>query len=715
MATITITDNLGLTTSMDLRDDSALGRSKLLGLVATAKELFTEFEAPVDQAELRNFALGATAGSPDLLGKNMPKLTLGSGVNCELTIKTSADKTLCGSSQFSPAIPIGANEVWVGVEVDLSFSANASATVSSFGLTFAAASKFSCSTYTLSSGASLPLLRDACSRAFGNFSLTTGADAIRQQPVGTLNQTEVSGSLKTTAKLKLPYTINALGSANLPFNMTASVAPSVTVQVSGSIQIAGDFIFRSHTKAAGVVEIGVYKKRGSTLSASFTAGGSVGGELGGTDVLTMLLNAAMPGVDVTAAGITGDRGTALNGVIKDGLDESLGVQLNATCSAALTDEAAVVYEVRLAEGDQAATDSALELALGGDWSAIDLLPNAQKLRNVTKETMEEKWSMTLNLFGVYSATSVTDYVSSCTILLDETGQMSIIDKAEMSRISAQTSARASDTQKLRQALTEDFLSTATYAVVGGKLGLKLTVVQSYLDYQREMSAEEMRQNIQLGYELQLIPAQSLDPALMESPSFSHAAVSATVKYDSAALMNIFFKDPATMTAWTQEELEAKGRGTMSDFLDPADPTDKARMGILDNVQAWAAMDNVGSTSGIEELPYFDGFSAPQLHAVEGDWVSIRWWAGAVSKVGPALKATLGAVAAVPAGRDASKDAYFMKQRAVLAHVLGDVTRNTDAAFVHGWGEAVMFGLSGRAGTAVMDLAWNSNRYHYGGG
>jgi hypothetical protein len=54
----------------------------------------------------------------------------------------------------------------------------------------------------------------------------------------------------------------------------------------------------------------------------------------------------------------------------------------------------------------------------------------------------------------------------------------------------------------------------------------------------------------------------------------------------------------------------------------------------------------------------------------------------------------------------------MKARATLANVLGAVTRNTNAAFVHGWGAAVMFALSGRHGSATMDLTWNSKSLHY---
>ena len=55
----------------------------------------------------------------------------------------------------------------------------------------------------------------------------------------------------------------------------------------------------------------------------------------------------------------------------------------------------------------------------------------------------------------------------------------------------------------------------------------------------------------------------------------------------------------------------------------------------------------------------------------------------------------------------------MKRRDKLAHVLGDVTRDTNAAFTPGWGAAVMFALSGRHGTVSMDVGWDGKNQHFG--
>jgi hypothetical protein len=73
---------------------------------------------------------------------------------------------------------------------------------------------------------------------------------------------------------------------------------------------------------------------------------------------------------------------------------------------------------------------------------------------------------------------------------------------------------------------------------------------------------------------------------------------------------------------------------------------------------------------------------------------------------------LAAADAAPAGNPTG-DKNFMKQRGRLANALGGIARNTDAAFVPGWGEAAMFALSGKRGQVSMDLQWDGDKLHFG--
>jgi hypothetical protein len=714
MADIDITSNFGLSEDIEIRDNSPLAKVKLTQLLSAAKEFFAEFKKPMDQADIKRFAFGATATSPNLLSGGIPSLTLNAGINCGLDIFTSADGSLFGKDQFALAIPIDAHQAWLGVEVDVLTKANAAASSNWVGVSLEADSALKCTTYShfSATNGALPPLADACAAGFSNFSITASPNDIREQPAGTVNQTECSGTITATVTLSQPYTLNALASANLPFSATASIQPCVTLRIGGSIAITGDFIFRSYKLSDTVVQIGVYKKHGSTLAAKFTAATGIGGDVGSSDVLGPLLNLALPGVDVAGAGIPKDDAESLNKVIKDSIDRSLTAELNVTCSAAYTDEAAAVYEIDLTAGEALAADAALKSALQGNWVSLDRLANARRIRNIVVDTVENKKSISLNLFGVYSATSYNDYIKTCTILSDESGQISIIDRADSHRINATSAPYASDSDKLRRALTEDFVCTATYAAISGKLNVQISVLQSYLDYQRNMSWDEMNQNIQLGYTLGLIPKGDLDLTLNTTPSFPHACITATVRYSTDAVMNMFFSDRNNLVPRRQDDLEQIGRETMIAMLNPKDPTDKVRIAVLEDSNTWAAMDSIGNANAFGTIDGLHNLEPTLLAVVTSDWVSIRWWADIVDKVGPILGDTIRALKNV-AGADPSHDPNFMKERTRLENALGAITRNTNAAFVRGWGIAVIFALSGRHGSAELELAWNSNRQHYG--
>ncbi len=713
MADIKITDNVSLSTDLDLREGAPLLKAGIGSLITTGAQFFQNVNKPLDQTNVQAVALGGNFSSPSLLSGGVASLTAGAGMNCNLSIKKAADKLLFDDDGFSPVIPIPANQAWLGVEFDLSATGTVAASANGLGVSFEGEGQLTCATYTLftASPPPLPLLLEACGVAFSNFSLSTNASAIRKQPPSTVNVTEVNGSITAAVSFDQPFAMNALASANLPFNESASIQPTVTLSLGTSLLVAGDFLVHCYKISDSVVRMGVYKKHGSTLTVTLSAGAGIEGEIGGDNVLNALLKAALPGVDVAAAGLSGDTAATLNSVVRDGLCRNLSANLNAACSAAFTNEAALLYDVQLDAGDDsAATDSALGSALRGDWTALEALPNARRIRNIAVETLEKKRSVTVNLFGFYSAISTMDYLKTCTVLIDESGQVVITDKMDASRISASISPYAADSDRLRQALMEDFLCTAIYAVVGGKLNLNLSVMQSYHRYRSNMSAPEMREAVSLGYALGLIPQGSLDATLNAMPSFSHALVSVGVHYDTPALLDIFYKDPASQTQRSNAELEQAGRDVMCLLLNPADPTDAVRLSVLRNSSAWAQMDEIGNTAAFGGIPELSGLGPTQLAVVTADWISIVWWAQALAQIAPALSATMLALSQAPG--NPSQDAGFMKARAKLANVLGDVTRNTSAAFVHGWGAAVMFALSGRHGTAEMDLTWNSKSLHY---
>ena len=48
------------------------------------------------------------------------------------------------------------------------------------------------------------------------------------------------------------------------------------------------------------------------------------------------------------------------------------------------------------------------------------------------------------------------------------------------------------------------------------------------------------------------------------------------------------------------------------------------------------MDEIGNVAVFSAIPFLSHLGSTQLGAVIADWVSIAWWAEAISKIAPAL-------------------------------------------------------------------------------
>jgi len=706
MSVIKITDSVGAIANATIRDDSLIAKAKLTELVSSAKEIVKSFAKPVDQSDIGSISLGAQFTSPNLLSE-VPGLSIKAGANCDLAVITSRDNVLFADDSFSPIIPITSGQCWMEFGTDIAVEANLSASSNGFGVALAGSAGLSVLTYTLLDSSPLPSLAAGIAQAIETFSISSSATGIRNQRPGTVNVSDLSGSVQLTGSYSFPFDINPLASANLPFNFKVEVAPTATAKVFGSISIAGDFVVRSHKISSEKLQIGIYKKKGSTLTATLSVDAGIAMNGSNTDLAGAILNAALPGVDIAKLGLPTDLVRQFNSVIKDGLDRSLSMELNTQCSASDTHEAAIVYEVDLGSGDVQKTEDALTSALKGDWSLLESLDNAKSIRNIIVVAKERKTKLTLNLFGVYSATSVTDYLSKCTILRDDLGQISIIDKLDASRVSASTAPYAADTDKLRRALAQDFLATATYTVIGSKLRLDLTLKQSYFTYARSMSRQQLADDLRVGYLLGIIDPGLFDGILAHSMLFNHASVNLRVAYDSDAVLAMFFKDPGARTGREAPELEEVGRDTMVDLLDPDEDVNRARIEVLKSDAIWREMNDNGNVASFRTLPYLNHLNANALADVGADWVSVAWWRDAMLHVTPILSSILSTIDHNGAG-DPTTNSDFMALRAALAKKLGSVAKNSNAAFVAGWGPAVMFALSGTRGKVEMEVAWNGN-------
>jgi hypothetical protein len=714
MATLKITDEFGLNTTVQFRDDSPFATSKLIHIAAVGQGLKNEIDKPIDQTFLKGFTFGADWSSPTSMLADVAKVTGGAGVCGAVSIARPIDKTLFPDDGFAPKIALTPDQCWVGIEIDASVDASLKASADGFGVGIAGTTKLGLTTHTLinKSGGQFPVLLDGLKAALDSFYVVSTAEALRNLPVGIVCVSELGGTVAISGSYQLPVSITPLASADLPFNYKVSVQPDATLKLAGSIAFSGDLIVRAHKLTGTTLEIGVYKKKGSTLSASFTAESGVGIDLGTTDLAAAILNTAFPGVNSKGAGISGGSAEELNDALKDCVDRSLSIAMNVSCSAATTDEAAVIYHVDLSTGSADTTNAALKSALHGDWTLLARLPNAQSLRNIVTDSKEYKHKLAINLFGIYNAENVDTYVQSCTILHDENGHVSVIDKASASRISVAAMPYAADADKLRTALAQDFLATISYAVVASKVQPALAIQQSYFLYDKALPRQKMVDQILLGVALKLFAKGDWDATLRDSSVFPHAHISASAKYKDANILSLFFSDPIQHKPRTRAEIERAGRDAMIASIDPGDPAGSQRLSVLNDDQIWSAMDSTGNIAAFNTIPGLTQLSLPLLEAVGTDWEAIAWWADSMQHVPPRLADTLGFLATLPASGDFSANPDFIAKTKLLQNALAGVARKTHAAFAGGWGMAVVFALAGTGAERDMDISWSSSTKHY---
>src|SRR5690242_3307210 len=461
MAKITVTDKTGLTADLTVRDDSPFARARGTKVVLAAASLVGDFTSPIDQITFSKGTFGAAFAEPSRLVDGAATFALNASASGALSVVRSADSTLFPDDGVSPALPIAAGECWVGVEIDGTLSGALSAAIDGFGVGLAASGAVDLATYTLVKAASgsFPLLKDCIGMALQNYSVASSASAIRKQKPGTVNTTGIGGTVTFTGSYSLPVTVNALASANLPFNYKIEVNPAATVEISGQIAVSGDFVVRSHKLSDTELRLGVYKKQGTTFTAAITANAGIQADHKSKDLLASVLGVAFGGAEAGIFGIPASDAAVFNTVLQESLNRSVSIALNLACSASQAHEAAVLYSIDLSGGDAAQTDAAIGAALRGDWTQLDQLSNARALRNVVKATHEFQHKTIINLLGVYNAESVADFVNSCTILHDENGAVLVTDKASASRIATVQIPYAADPDKLRCALADAFLAT----------------------------------------------------------------------------------------------------------------------------------------------------------------------------------------------------------------------------------------------------------------
>lgn len=344
MAQISIGDLTG-SEQIDVSDNSQAAEHHLTAL-KTATHLIAALSKPVTDPTFQ-YAAFSTAFDKSSIPLKGHTVAVSASVNSTLSVCRQQDSPLLGADD---PIEIPPNECWVAFELDTRLDASVTVPLpQGFGVSFDASTAPSFTTYKHISAPDTTLLK-AIGQTLDNFAILESSDDVLAIPQGVIHTTDLSGTVTLGGYWALPLSVNqlSLADATLPFNAQVSISPAVSVDVDGDICLTSEFSVRFRRSAANALRIGLYKKRGATFEASLTASagieaatsqtGLIQTDLIPTDLIKKFFTAVAPDVDFSGMQ-PGDSDT-FGQVLKDSLDRSLAISLNAACSAAFTDEAA---------------------------------------------------------------------------------------------------------------------------------------------------------------------------------------------------------------------------------------------------------------------------------------------------------------------------------------------------------------------------------------
>jgi hypothetical protein len=697
MANITIGDFTG-EAELQVADASLFGKGKLKSLQGPAQALIASMPKVVANSAFKSATLGASFDDPSLAVPG-GKLEVKAGINATLSLTGSAGGPLFGNDDYDP-VPIHAGDCWLTFKLDAQTGGGITAPLpSGFGVCFAdtAAASFSVSHLIPQAAAASESLEQAIAETLDVFTLADSAQAVLAVPDGVIWTSDLSGSIKVGGSWSLPLAVNqlSLADANLPFNQTIKLSPAATVKVAGDVVLSSGFGVRVHRTGTASIRLGVYRKHGSQLDVSLKVAAGLKAGLDGADLIGAFFNAVAPGTGKSVLSPADQ--TKIQKVLNDSIDRSLSISLNAACAASSSDEAAIVYEIDTTL-HQPETAAAIESALHGDWTLLAALPNATKLRNLVVDTIERKYSLCVNVLGIFNYRSVEDFLRTLRILHnEEDGSVTLTDTVTASQIATSSTPLASDADQLRRALYESFLATATYKALLAGVGVtpQFSAKQEFFLYHDTLGYRSALKQLNTGEALGLMPLQVKTALPPVGGPVRHARFAATSAYDDSGVLHLFFSDIEALKPWQLEDLKRTGRQVLASLLDPQDPVDVHRIQILQSDQQWEQLD--AHPAAIKPPAY-------------SDWFDITLWAEAVAKVGPLLAAAIQSGKSV--GGDPSANPDFIKKRASLAQALDSVTHNLKAAFEPSFPICVMATLcsgpsSGK--TATFDAEWNGKK------
>lgn len=702
MATINLTDQLGLDVGAEPADTSALLKyfQQLRSLRLDSLDLSKIGGLTLDRPALQSLSTGLSFSDPVPLGGGgaAPTLTIGAGVHGSLRVISDPD-----------AVPGGGEGVgkppqqtrYVSFTLEATVSAGVSATAGEFTFGATPSTTVSFASYTRFSQPAEVTLLEAVRQTVSQMAIPAKSTDLDDLAPGQAASVDVSGKLHLCASANLLAVTNPLASAALPAPLPA---PSVSAGGSATVGVAFDIETGYRVVArkldSGAIRLGWYNKssEGVTVSARVSEGISAG--FGTTDLFAQVIGAISSDAkadlqELQSAGLTEEQQEAIRGAVKAAVCRKLEIAVGAQWFATSSESAAFLYDVApasLTAGSRAAIDQ----ALGGDLSALhNPLPGITCVSSIWENARKRGVELDVNLLGVLNYRSIASLCLAGKVMYEPaSGALVIADTATAERIQTMAVNFGADADRLRHVLAESFLITAAYhgtKLIAGPVSLRCS--HSFFELKETASASDLTRDLRTGVGLGLMTAAEVAlPAGVDA--FGRTLFTASADYDSRLVTGMFLDGAGAPNP--VELYETMGRLAIQ-FLVLKDDHDAARLLPATDDDLWKEMKRRGQP-GIPAL--FPGQDDNVVGAIVTDYSTIRWWADTMCDTAAGLaKVRLWQQHNPDAGPD---NPEFQKLRNDLADQLREVAGNTRDEFGKPWGLIAMNQLAaGRSGARMV--------------
>jgi len=704
MATIAITDELGLDANVSLAPFSSLLKyfQQLPALQMSGGDLSKAGGLTLDQPALTALSGGLSFDKSVSIGPDATAISIPACAHAslELILRTPAVVTLLDVYSGDIAIAVGTCYVAFGVQAALGVSLAAGASLLQFGVAPGGSIDIqNYQNFPLKQGITL---LDAVQQTVGNFIIPACVDDLASLAEGCVATVTGTGSLKLSATANLLAVTNPLASVELPAPLPAmSVTAGGVAQVGASFELTCTFQVCAQKLATGHVQLGWYRESASEIDVTATVSEGLSAGFGSTDLFSTIIGvvsatAAADLDELQKARLSPDQVAAIQDAVKAAADRKLQLALSTEISATQSSDAVFLYDIDIAA---LTPDSrqALDQALRGDLTGLHgrALPGVTSVQSVWEKARKNGIQLEVNLLGLLNVGSISTLTSSGAVLFEPaTGALVITDKTTAQRIRSTALNFGADTQKLRHVMAECFLLTAVYHGSQQQVtGPALSCSHDFFDLENDASRDQMARELRVGAALGLFSGEDATPPA-GIDDFGRTMIHASTNYDSAVASALFL-DPGGAPI-PQPFYENMGRAAIQLLVSEGDADAIRRQPAVDD-DLWSRMKAQGQP-GFATL--FPDAPAPLLGAVTADYTAIIWWADAMAGAAQRLAAIRKWFGQHPAV--ALDDPEFQSLRQDLAAHLKKVAATTSEQFGEPWGLIAMDEASGRrAGANIL--------------